>query len=72
MSGMNKANYDTIVSVVEGDEDAIAYVIAIKMPRVKAVIRRLAGQLPEQIREDCFQDVLMLLLEELRKRKFKI
>ena len=69
---MNKVNYDTIVSAVQGDEDAIAFVITLKIPRVKAVIRQVAGQHSEQFREDCFQDILVLMLEELRKRKFKI
>lgn len=72
MAVSSKVSYDIIVSALDGDDDALGYIIACYFPTIRAKIREYAFWLSKESQEDCFQDICIGLMKEIREGSFKI
>ena len=50
-------SYDTIVSALEGDDEALNYIIAFYLPRIRAIVRAIGSGLSAESQEDCVQEI---------------
>ena len=65
-------SYDTIVSVLEGDDEALNYIIAFYLPRIRAIVRAIGSGLSAESQEDCVQEICIRLLDVINKEAFTI
>jgi len=65
-------SYDTIVSALEGDDEALNYIIAFYLPRIRAIVRAIGSGLSAESQEDCVQEICIRLLDVINKEAFTI
>lgn len=65
-------SYDTIVSALEGDDEALNYIIAFYLPRIRAIVRAIGSGLSAESQEDCVQEICIRLLDVINEEAFTI